>query len=62
LPFVHSVEQHWPPLLHGLPEPRHVPVLTFWQVPLPPLFTLQLPLQQSTLNPHEVPSPWHAPA
>jgi hypothetical protein len=60
LPFVHSVEQHWLLLVHALPEPRHVLVLIFWQVPVP--VVPHLPLQHATLLVQFTPSLRHAAA
>jgi hypothetical protein len=60
VPFVHSVEQHWLPLVHVLPAPRHEPPLRLWQVPVP--VEPHCPVQHDTLLVQVAPTLKHAEA
>ena len=58
MPPLQSLEQHWSPAVHGLPEVRHV-VLSGLQTPPPLPSGTHEPLQQSAFVPHASVSATH---
>jgi hypothetical protein len=54
------LEQHWAPLVHELPSPRHAPPLRLWHVPVP--VVPHLPLQHCASLEHDAPSFVHTEA